>query len=77
VNNNSFQFMPAPWIPFKDKEVLERVRRIKRKDMEKHSNPDFKIKIVSDVGIRRPGQKARYDHAKPLPCRVFGRSRTD
>lgn len=49
MNNNSFQFMPAPWIPFKDKEVLERVRRIKRKDMEKHSNPDFKIKIVSDV----------------------------
>ncbi|NLJ40067.1 MAG: hypothetical protein GX352_00420 [Clostridiales bacterium] len=41
-----FTFSPAPWIPFRDKEVLERVRNIKREDMEKHSNPDFKIKIV-------------------------------
>jgi len=49
MKNKSFQFEPAPWIPFKDKEVLERVRKIKRVDMEKHSNPDFKIKIVSDV----------------------------
>jgi glucosamine-6-phosphate deaminase len=43
-----FTFTPAPWIPFRDKEVLERVRNIKREDMEKHPNPDFKIKIVPD-----------------------------
>jgi len=49
MSNNSFQFESAPWIPFKDKEVLDRVRKIKRVDMEKHSNPDFKIKIVCDV----------------------------
>ena len=48
--NNSFDFEPAPWIPFRDKEVLSRVRNIKREDMEKHPNPDFKIKIVPDVG---------------------------
>ena len=34
----------------RDKEVLERVRNIKREDMEKHPNPDFKIKIVPDSG---------------------------
>ena len=45
-----FVFEPAEWIPFRDKEVLERVRNIKREDMERHENPDFKIKIVSDVG---------------------------
>lgn len=46
---STFEFDPAPWVPFKDKEVLERVRNIKREDMEKHDNPDFKIKIVPDV----------------------------
>ena len=45
-----FVFEPAEWIPFKDKEVLERVRNIKRADMERHENPEFKIKIVPDVG---------------------------
>ncbi len=45
-----FVFEPAEWIPFRDKEVLERVRNIKREDMERHENPDFKIKIVPDVG---------------------------
>lgn len=47
--NQSFSFNPAPWVPFKDKAVLERVRSIRREDMEKHDNPDFKIKIVPDV----------------------------
>lgn len=49
MNNNNFNFEPAPWVPFRDKKILEQVRRIKREDMEKHPNPDFKIKIVSDV----------------------------
>lgn len=46
---DTFNFEPAPWIPFRDKEVLERCRNIKREDMEKHPNPDFRIKIVDDV----------------------------
>ena len=46
---SKFEFEPAPWVPFKDKKVLEHVRSIKRKDMEKHKNPYFKIKIVPDV----------------------------
>lgn len=45
-----FTFNPAPWIPFRDKEVLDRVRAIKREDMEKHPNPDYKIKIVPSFG---------------------------
>ncbi len=48
--DKEFTYESAPWIPFKDKEVLERVRNIKREDMERHENPDFKIKIVPDVG---------------------------
>lgn len=45
-----FDFKPADFVPYKNKEILDKVRNIKREDMEKHSNPDFKIKIVDDVG---------------------------
>jgi glucosamine-6-phosphate deaminase len=48
-NKEFFTFKPAPWIPFRDQAVLERVRNVKREDMEKHTNPDFRIKIVPDV----------------------------
>ena len=44
-----FQFEPHVFLPYRDKEVLERVRNIRREDMEKHWNPDFKIKIVPEV----------------------------
>ena len=30
-----FEFKPADFVPYKNKEVLERVRNIKREDMEK------------------------------------------
>jgi glucosamine-6-phosphate deaminase len=41
-----FKFQPADFVPFKDREVCERVRKISGKDLEKHSNPDFKIKVM-------------------------------
>lgn len=47
--NDFFSFKPASWIPFQDQAVLERIRNIRREDMEKHANPDFRIKIVPDV----------------------------
>lgn len=46
---NNFEFSPANWIPFRNKAELDRVRGIKREDMEKHWNPAFRIKIVPDV----------------------------
>jgi len=49
MSKSKFEFEPAPWVPFKEKEVLERVRSIKKEDLEKHENPEFKIKIVPDV----------------------------
>ena len=45
-----FTFQPAEWIPFRDAEVLAKIRSMKRGDLEKHPNPDFKIKIVPDPG---------------------------
>jgi 6-phosphogluconolactonase/glucosamine-6-phosphate isomerase/deaminase len=41
-----FNFKPAAFVPYKNNEVLERCRNIKREDMEKHPNPDFRIHIV-------------------------------
>jgi glucosamine-6-phosphate deaminase len=43
-----FCYQPAKCVPFRDVKVLERVRKIKRNAMDKHKNPDFKIKIVPD-----------------------------
>ena len=48
---SEFTYEPSPYVPFRDREVLERVRAIKREDMEKHPNPDFKIRILSNGAI--------------------------
>lgn len=43
-----FDFQPSQWVPFKDKAVLDRVRRIPRAEISNHGNPDFKIRVVKD-----------------------------
>ncbi|WP_438479750.1 hypothetical protein [Oleiharenicola lentus] len=43
---SQFTFAPATFIPFQDRKVLERVRKIGRRDITKHRNPDFRIRIV-------------------------------
>lgn len=51
TENKEFRYNPSLWVPFRDKEVIDRVVNIKREDMEKHSNPDFKIRVVPDDEI--------------------------
>jgi len=46
-----WKYSPSPWVPFRDQEVLERVRKIKREDITKHPNPEFKIRVVKDADI--------------------------
>jgi glucosamine-6-phosphate deaminase len=46
-----FDYSPSKWVPYKNKELLEKARRIKRGDMCKHPNPDFKIKVVRDSDV--------------------------
>lgn len=46
-----FSYVPAEFIPFRDQRVLDRVRRIKRKDITKHWNPEFKITVHPDADI--------------------------
>jgi 6-phosphogluconolactonase/glucosamine-6-phosphate isomerase/deaminase len=46
---SEFKFKASSWLPFVDQKELDRVRSIKREDIEKHRNPNFKIKVVPDV----------------------------
>ena len=44
--NSDFAFTPASFVPFKDRELCEKLRKISGKDLEKHANPDFNIKVM-------------------------------
>ena len=43
-----FDYDLSAFIPFRDKAACDRVRRIDRADLCKHSNPEFKIRIIDD-----------------------------
>ena len=47
--NDTFDFEPASFVPFRDKEAVARVRAIKREDIARHPNPDYRIEIVKDA----------------------------
>jgi 6-phosphogluconolactonase/glucosamine-6-phosphate isomerase/deaminase len=49
--SGKFTFAPAPFIPFRDTKAIARVRRIRRADIAKHRNPDFRITVVPDAEI--------------------------
>lgn len=48
---SDFRFNPAPFIPFLDMEAVERARRIRREDITKHPNPDYRIQVFPDSEI--------------------------
>ena len=41
-----FASQPADFVPFKDRALCERLRKLSGKDLEKHPNPDFHIKVM-------------------------------
>ena len=43
-----FNFEPAPFVPYKNKEVLEICRNIKREDMEYTNENGYSVRIVID-----------------------------
>ena len=43
---SNFEFEPSEHVPFRDKEVVRKCRAIKREDIEKHHNPDFRIRVL-------------------------------
>lgn len=46
--NKEFLFQPASWLPSRDVEMLERVRNIKREDMEYTNENGYSVKVVID-----------------------------
>jgi glucosamine-6-phosphate deaminase len=46
-----FRYAPSHYVPFRDVEAIARCRAIKRGDIEKHKNPDLKIRVVKDVDV--------------------------
>ena len=48
---SEFRYQPSQWVPFRDREVVERCRRIQREDIDKHSNPDFQIRVIPDEDL--------------------------
>jgi 6-phosphogluconolactonase/glucosamine-6-phosphate isomerase/deaminase len=46
-----FTYAPAEFIPFRDRKTIERIRRIKKEDITKHRNPDFRISVLPDADI--------------------------
>lgn len=47
----AFEFSPAAFIPFQDMDAVRRVRQIRRADLARHPNPDFRIQIVPDADV--------------------------
>ena len=45
----AFQYALSKFIAFQDPEACARVRAIKRADICRHPNPDFKIRILDDA----------------------------
>jgi len=43
-----FVFEPSRYVPFRDRRVLERVRRIPRDAITRHPNPDLHIRVLPD-----------------------------
>lgn len=51
AEKQQFDFSPSEWVPFKDKKVINRVTAIKREELERHPNPDFRIKVIPDADV--------------------------
>lgn len=49
--SETFTFEPAPFIPFRDKEAIARARAIKREDITRHPNPDYRIQVMDGAEI--------------------------
>lgn len=65
--DQSFVFQPSPHVPFRDVDVIARCRAIKREDLERHGNPDLKIRVVKDADVafmNVTDMVARIQHAR-------------
>lgn len=42
----NWAFKPASFVPFQDRELCEKLRKMSGKELERHSNPEFRIKVM-------------------------------
>lgn len=71
---SDWKFAPADFVPFKDQEICERLRKISGKDLEKHSNPDFNIKVVMNphpILIATLFERIRQSDAENKKCTLI------
>ncbi|HEV8131978.1 MAG TPA: hypothetical protein VGQ81_12055 [Acidobacteriota bacterium] len=45
-----FSYQLAEFIPFRDRTVCERVRKIRREEICRHGNPQFQIRVIEEPG---------------------------
>lgn len=50
---SEFAYSPATFVPFRDTEAVARVRAIKREDITKHKNPDFRIQVMAGADLEK------------------------
>ena len=55
--NETFNFTPQDWVPFKDKEVMDRLAKMTIEEIEQHPNPDVHIKVLDNFGVVSIGEK--------------------
>lgn len=48
---SDFKYAPSHHVPFRDVAAIERCRKIRRSEIEKHPNPDFRIKVIKDADV--------------------------
>jgi len=48
--SSDFKFKPADFCPVKDRELLERLAKMTPEEIEKHKNPEVRIKILENFG---------------------------
>src|SRR6476620_2062579 len=46
-----FRYQPSEYVPFRDVQAIQRCRAIKRENIDKHPNPQFKIRVVKDADV--------------------------
>jgi glucosamine-6-phosphate deaminase len=74
--SNDFNFTPADFCPVKDRELLNRLAKMTPEEIEKHPNPDVRIKIIANAGaietaMKFTGIKESYEQNKKFST-IFG-----
>ncbi len=47
-----FTFEPSRWVPFRDRQAVQRCRAISRNELTRHANPDYQIRIIPDADVQ-------------------------